>query len=87
MNVFVTLRAGFQFPSPACEATMLTEPAFVKVSVSPFSTACPDTTPNATASPEVAVAVKVTTLVVTWPPGFGNEMPWSALATTSVPAV
>ena len=66
MNVLVTLGAGFQFVSPACDAVTETEPFPVKVRfASPVSNAGPDSTAKFIGRPDEAVAFKTSEFVAT----------------------
>ena len=55
-NVRVVSGAGFQLPSPGCEATTVTTPGPVKLKSVPARTAGPLATAKRTSSPLVAVA-------------------------------
>jgi hypothetical protein len=84
MNELVIEGAGFQSPSPACEATIRTIPVLVKDSADPTREAEPLRTEKVTGRPEEAEALNVGLFVVSWLAIPGKSMVWLVLTATAI---
>ena len=76
-NVLVTSAAALQFPSPACDATMVYSPAPLKVRILPliFVPNAPPSFVKLTVSPDDAVALSVRLLLADgWAGIAGNDI-------------
>ena len=84
--MLVTSGAGFQLLSPACEATMVTSPAPVKVRVvPPLMLPGPRRTAKLTGRPLEAVAERFTVAVVAWSEIWGKSIVWSCGGAPTLP--